>query len=66
MNIYVQDMMRRKEDIAVIDKNRCESDSFMRSSSDWLAVRKPRMKANGNYISNSTVSWMWKACQRKE
>lgn len=24
------------------------------------------MKASGNFISNSTASWMWRACQRKE
>lgn len=33
---------------------------------DWLAARKLRTKASGNFISNSTASWMWRVCLKKE
>ncbi len=42
------------------------SDRLVAFPPGWLAVRKLRMMANGNSILNSTASWMWRACLKKE
>lgn len=42
------------------------SDRLVAFPPGWLAVRKLRMTANGNSILNSTASWMWRACLKKE
>lgn len=33
---------------------------------DWQVVRRKRRKENGNSTSNSTVSWTWRACLKRE
>lgn len=47
-------------------KHRYVSDRLVSFSPDWLAARKVRKTANGNSILNSTASWMWRACLKKE
>lgn len=48
------------------DQNTDKSVTDLGFLSGWLAMRRLRMTASGSSTLNSTASWMWRACRRKE
>lgn len=48
------------------DQNTDKSVTGLGFPPGWLAMRRLRMTANGSSTLNSTASWMWRACLRKE